>query len=1321
MNRHKCLKALTTPNELRVYASDFTGVQLMKCTSLKALGKLTGKISLFYTLAAACFGSGTHVYESSYENEQIDRTIYVNPIRGNDDGAGTQTNPFRTLPRAQMAVRGIVAEMQGHIIVNLASGEYRLAQPLRLTEQDAGRNGFKVIFRSQDGPGQVRILGSAPLTDWQEYRNGIWKHKLSEKIAAHFARRNTDFSDTIYENGKRAREARFPNYAYRQEQPVALGPYLLSHSGSPPPREGDTMSWIIYHPNDAPPVTDIKEMQIHIFEGGHRDWFRRKWPVISIEPDKRRITYKGVYRSGAGARARYFLSNELNFLDSPGEVHVDEEARVLYYKPRGAEHPDSLGINVPLLGRLVELRGRSPAQPVKDIVLDGLVLEEADDAPSASNWWETQSGLTDGALIWMTNSQDIMICNCHLRNSGRHGIMMAGHNIYNSVKNSLIEHMGVNGITLSNRMNTGTDARNERNCIYNCRVGFVGELACYAANINVFNASYNEISFCELHDSVRYAITVRGNTGPQRQRVAWTDQPPARGNHFHHIRIYRSGQDSGDMGAIHTANLNNPGGEVTNTFEQVTIADTIAAPGLQDCAPDGIFLDWPERSMHQVFRNIHVVRSEGLDFRSNGLANAESAQKENVSWEPGFQRKAMQYKLIGLTQEFPEEYGGRSARHEPVRAPENLMGNPIAHDVVELTWDEPADGREGPVIYTVFRDGNCIGKTSSLTFTDRCLLEELTEYSYCVAARNSEFVQLSQTSNECRVKTPADLVPPSVTGAYTFPNDLTRIRVTFNEPISEKTAESTTHYKLRPPLNITRAEALTPDCVELTVQSRDKKLAHELSAVGIRDEAKANNLIVAARTTVRESRVLASYSLERLFKDRLWDASGGGDARCHGGVTVARNAGPWCNPAIVYYGSGYIRGPADLNLGDNDFAVTFWYYRKGDDGVLISKGSGSEHAPQWSIWEPHNFGGLMFEINGIKLETSPYDTQKGKWVHWAFVRKGDIFQAYADGKPSGRRHNIAFIGSFFNNDPLLIGCRRQDEDPRVFKGKLADIKLLQYAPECYRPAAIKYRFISPSGSVNNANNWDPAGGPGFGLTGIGAGTSQLLWTGVGSQSHLAGVPLVLNDFATAVNTREYHLEISGAWTFNDSSSFKANNVRFFRGSEFHWHSTGTWVPVSNVPANRKNPMFSMKDNSNSDFRASMSAGLWDLTGHAGSEAFRMEAGTFDMTGGRIVANKLFRLGSANVPTGMLFNFGGDAEMRADSFALYGDSILNIQGTDSVLYIAGDMWERYIRNKAGSGQIRVDGVEQSSDTSLLTFDSVRLGPKKYTRIKVINSY
>src|ERR1700722_12943782 len=63
--------------------------------------------------------------------------IVVSPS-GDDSGGGTKESPFRTLRRAQQAVREVNADHD--VTVELGDGIYRLSEPLIFTALDGGRN-----------------------------------------------------------------------------------------------------------------------------------------------------------------------------------------------------------------------------------------------------------------------------------------------------------------------------------------------------------------------------------------------------------------------------------------------------------------------------------------------------------------------------------------------------------------------------------------------------------------------------------------------------------------------------------------------------------------------------------------------------------------------------------------------------------------------------------------------------------------------------------------------------------------------------------------------------------------------------------------------------------------------------------------------------------------------------------------------------------------------------------------------------------------------------------------------------------------------------
>ena len=971
-------------------------------------------------------------------------SFHVDP-GGSDDAPGTREAPFRTLGRAQEAVRAVAPAMDGDIVVALAPGEYRLSRTLELTESDSGRNGHRVLYRSERGLGKARVLGSVPVVGWGRHGEGIWRVDLPEGMTF----------NTLYEGGRRAWKARFPNYEHHADMPTARGRYLVSVDGSPTSEEGETTGWLTYRPDDAPPVTDVAKMKVALYSVGKCDWMRSIHQVVSVDTEAQRITFKGRFWKGVKARARYFLEDELGFLDAPGEFHLDEAEHTLYYMPLGKGHPDTLGIAAPVVTRLIQLRGTSREQCVENLTFEGIAFEETDGFPKG--WWSTQYGRQDGALIWMGNTRNVEFRNCHLRNSGRNGIMMIGHSIGNLVVGCWIEHMALNGVTLSNRFSSPdkkgpTLDRCEQNRIHNCRIHDVGEVHTYAACVNAFNVSHNEVSHCELHDSVRYAVTVRGNTGEQYGPPVCVNTPPAMGNRFHHLRVYRCGQDGGDMGALHCANLNNPGGESINAFEQITVADSRAIPSMHDIGPAGIFLDWPKMSMHQIFRHVHIVRSQSQQVRSNGSDNAASVQAENVSWQPGFREELMQYDSIGLTDEFPAEYGGRPPVLKPLPAPMNVTAAATAYDAVTVRWDAPLHKVGGLPTYAVFRDGEKVGETQARRFTDR-LLTERTAYRYRVSATIGDFRPPSVLSTACTVQTPPDLVAPALSGARVM-SGAKRVRAVFTETVDAATAAAAANYRFDPPLAVEAATVLTPECVELVVEGIRPDVTYTLSVLNVRDVSAARNAADGSSpVSVGEFDTVVSYPLTRVAPGRLCDASGGGgDAQLHGAAVVEANTGPFGGAALRLDGKGaFAEAPTDLDLGDGDFTIMVWVYRL-NSGIILSKGNGFGSVNQWSLGWPHEPDGIALRIKNNFFSTGEGSVPSGRWVHVAFVKRGDTAQAYVNGTPSGAEHDLSALGPLVNDRPLRIGRREHAPDPVFFSGRIAGIVLLRHA---LSPALIR--------------------------------------------------------------------------------------------------------------------------------------------------------------------------------------------------------------------------------------------------------------------------
>jgi hypothetical protein len=580
--------------------------------------------------------------------------LYVHPD-GLDSNPGTQALPFKSLSRAKEAVRATNQTMQTDIIVNLGEGIYRLTAPLQFTPEDSGFNGNRIVYRSKDGVGKACIRGGEVLTGWTLHSGSVWKVPVQSNRVFH----------TLYENGQRVYKARLPNYQYDTNFLSARTPYFKSQSGSDATNNTTNTSWLIYYQADFDPDAwgAIGNMKINIFPWGVADWHRWICDVAQIDTATRRLTFYNMKdRTRIEGGARYFLEDHPAFLDAPGEFYLNTAENMLYYIPLGSGHPDTLNISAPLIKDIFRLQGTSTST-VNNITFEGLDLGETDGIAPVRHWWIFNWGMTDNALIWMNLSSNIRVMNCRLANSGRHGVLMAGGNLSNRVEGCLVEEMGVSGLKISNLLANGAGRGpanpSKLHVLTNNRIGNVGQLALYASCIGIHGSSSNEVSYSELYNSARYAITMRGNTSAQAETLGVnTNLPPTAGNVLRNLLVFNCGQDSGDMGALHTAGVNIIGGSSINTFEQIIIDKAWAVPGMNDYAPNAVFLDWPDRSMNQVFRNIQATNIQGPQFRSNGLGNENAAVFSNVSWQSGFNTNAMDFSNIGVRSDYSAEFAG---------------------------------------------------------------------------------------------------------------------------------------------------------------------------------------------------------------------------------------------------------------------------------------------------------------------------------------------------------------------------------------------------------------------------------------------------------------------------------------------------------------------------------------------------------------------------------------------------------------------------------------------------------------------------------------
>lgn len=302
-------------------------------------------------LVAAALLAGPLI--SPAEARRSTLTVVVAPSgarHADDRGPGTSARPLATVQEAQRRARSAAAKGNRDVTVQLLTGIYRLAAPLRFGAADSGRDGHTVTWKAARGAKPV-LSGARAVTGWKldSAATGIYKANVG-----------TGFdSRQLYVDGVMAQRARLS---------VARGDITLNPTGftlnnpklaqlaALPDQERIEFQAMLTFTNRFAPVRSITGST-----------------VVMQQPAWNNSTY-GYDTIQSPFRAPVFsLLNAKSFLDEPGEWYLDKSAGTLYYKPLPGQDLRRARVELPRLESLVEVGG-SYAAPATDLSFEGLTF-----------------------------------------------------------------------------------------------------------------------------------------------------------------------------------------------------------------------------------------------------------------------------------------------------------------------------------------------------------------------------------------------------------------------------------------------------------------------------------------------------------------------------------------------------------------------------------------------------------------------------------------------------------------------------------------------------------------------------------------------------------------------------------------------------------------------------------------------------------------------------------------------------------------------------------------------------------------------------------
>jgi hypothetical protein len=274
-------------------------------------------------------------------------TFNVSP-QGDDAGDGSAARPFKTLTRAQQAVRS--ANASANVVVVLADGMYRLTNPLHFTVADGGQDGNSVVWQAAPNASPV-IAGSMPVTGW----------KLSDAERHIYVFDVPVGADTrqLWVNNRLAQPASIEidrkSVEFNAEGLVINDP-KYDYLASLPAQHRIEVQATGYFTNRLSPVKSIAGRKLLMQQPA---WDNNTWG------------YDTLNAPVGAASAHLFLNNSLAFLTQPNQFYIDPEAGKLYYRPADGVAVEQMTVELPRLPYLVSISGTYD-RPVQDLTFCGI-------------------------------------------------------------------------------------------------------------------------------------------------------------------------------------------------------------------------------------------------------------------------------------------------------------------------------------------------------------------------------------------------------------------------------------------------------------------------------------------------------------------------------------------------------------------------------------------------------------------------------------------------------------------------------------------------------------------------------------------------------------------------------------------------------------------------------------------------------------------------------------------------------------------------------------------------------------------------------------
>ncbi len=543
------------------------------------------KTGTILALAVMALGATSPGWVSGVASADLAETIFHVALTGQDTNPGTAQAPFRSLARAQAAVRAEVAKgLQRPVRVVIGAGTYCLNQTLLLEPGDSGTAEHAITWAAAVGE-KVVISGGRPIIGWQRQEGNLW-------VASVPWARQKGFRE-LYVNGKRAVRARAPNAN-------AAVPYWLVRLSN---LSGDLSTFELSF-GEGQPSALAKPSEAEVVTLGNFEVFRK--PVASFQPTGGTLVLARPHLAAEAAPWNWprvgrwgFLEGTREFLDASGEWYLDQTAGVVYYQAGAAEDLSTAEVMAPVLTQILEIKGTSE-RPVRNVQFTGLRFAHAGWSLPPGGYYGVQAchfmtggaaptpwRLVGPALRWQWAEQCALLGG-ELAHTGGSGVHLATGCRGCRIEGNRVWDIGGNGLQIGNDggpdnpegvtdpstlQRVVRDNRVANNEVHHCGVEYYG-----AVGIWVGFAAATTVAHNLVHDLPYSGISVGWRWAPVRTVI--------QDNVVEYNHIYRVMGSLTDGAGIYTL-----GWQPGTILRGNLIHDVLRSPYAQGPPNDGIFFD----------------------------------------------------------------------------------------------------------------------------------------------------------------------------------------------------------------------------------------------------------------------------------------------------------------------------------------------------------------------------------------------------------------------------------------------------------------------------------------------------------------------------------------------------------------------------------------------------------------------------------------------------------------------------------------------------------------------------------------------------------